>query len=110
MTAAHLRTGLHLIYRVAPLVRLACTERSGCACFESVVGLRRHVKGHTLLSWRNYISFAGNPAFAAVHLPPEHQHGSQYDERPDSCKWLAGKRPIAFNRDNADKISSSIQR
>ncbi|MET0719788.1 MAG: hypothetical protein ABWY64_02955 [Tardiphaga sp.] len=75
-----------------------------------VVGLRRHVKGHTLLSWRNYISFAGNPAFAAVHLPPEHQHGSQYDERPDSCKWLAGKRPIAFNRDNADKISSSLQR
>ena len=35
MTAAHLRTGLHLIYRVAPLVRLACTERSGYACSES---------------------------------------------------------------------------
>src|SRR6185369_7939067 len=35
MTAAHLRAGLHLIYLVAPLVRLACTERSGYACSES---------------------------------------------------------------------------
>ena len=35
MTAAHLRAGLHLIYLVAPPVRLACTERSGCACSES---------------------------------------------------------------------------
>src|SRR5260370_39955349 len=35
MTAAHLRAGLHLIYLVAPLVRLACIERSGCACSES---------------------------------------------------------------------------
>ena len=34
MTAAHLRAGLHLIYLVAPLVRLACTERSGYACSE----------------------------------------------------------------------------
>ena len=32
MTAAHLRAGLHLIYLVVPLVRLGCTERSGCAC------------------------------------------------------------------------------
>ena len=29
------RSRLHLIYLVAPLVRLACTERSGCACSES---------------------------------------------------------------------------
>ena len=35
MTAAHLRAGLHLIYLVAPLVRLACTERNGCACPEN---------------------------------------------------------------------------
>ena len=32
--AAHLRAGLHLIYLVAPLERLACPERSGCACYE----------------------------------------------------------------------------
>jgi hypothetical protein len=43
-----------------------------------------------LLSWRNCISFGGNPAFAAVHLPPEHQHACQHDERSDGCKRLAG--------------------
>ena len=35
MTAVHLRAGSHLTYLVAPLVRSACTERSGCACSES---------------------------------------------------------------------------
>ena len=35
MTAALLRAGLHSIYLVAPLVRLACTERNGCACSEN---------------------------------------------------------------------------
>src|ERR1700738_3012146 len=35
MTAAHLRAGVRLISLVAPLARLACTERSGFACSES---------------------------------------------------------------------------
>ena len=39
MTAARLRAGLHLIYLVAPLVRLGYTERSGCACSEKRVAL-----------------------------------------------------------------------
>ena len=35
MTAARSHAGLHSIWLVVPLTRLACTERSGCACTES---------------------------------------------------------------------------
>jgi len=48
--------------------------------------LRRPHQELLLFGWHDRTSFAHESALAAVHLPPEYQHGRQHDQCPDGRK------------------------